>query len=595
MDFKYVTTDLEEILPKFEQYNTFAIDLETTGLNPADSRILLCQIGFPDDIYVINTALVDISPILPFLASHRWRKIIQNAKFESKFFKHHHKTSINNVFDTYLAEILITSELSKGQASLIALAAKYADVKLDKDIRTTFFEKTSSEFTQEQLEYAAKDVEVLFPIMDRQSDLIDEYEMGEVAQLEFDLVDVVADMELEGTPIDQKLWNSKIREVEKLHEESRLRMHELIFDAGGADEQMGLFERYAINLNSPKQVKSIFGRIGINVDATNEREIALINHPAAQELLRYREYQKVLSSYGSTFLGAIHPFTGRIHADFQQIGTETGRFSCREPNLQQMPPEFRECVRLDDYVIVGADYSQIELRILAELSGDPAFLAAFNTGHDLHKSTASMMFNIPIDSVTKEQRFIAKTINFGISYGMGGGKLMDILNTEATHQGNKKFKYMEVKHLMERYQKAYKVVYEWLHHAGANAFGQGYSKTMMNRRRFYTRPDIENLPEAEYSLQVSAIKRKGANSPIQGTNADITKLAMIDLHEELLDAGYRAKIIIQVHDEIVLLAHKRQAEAVKEVVVESMKKSAEKLLKKVPVKADAYIAEAWQK
>lgn len=538
---------------------------------------------------------MDIRPILPFLESFQWKKIIQNAKFEAKFFQNHFQTAINNIFDTYLAEMLITSEPTKGLGSLINIASKYAGVQLDKDIRTSFFDKVSSEFTQEQLAYAAKDVEVLFPIMDAQLDLLSRYDMERVAELEFDLVKVVAAMELEGVPIDQRFWESKIREVERLHEESRLKMHELVFDVAGVTEQMGLFERDAINLNSPKQVKDIFNRIGIKVDATNEREIALIDHPAAQELLRYREYQKVLSAYGSTFLGAVHPFTGRIHADFKQIGTETGRFACREPNLQQMPPEFRECVRLDDWTIVGADYSQIELRILAELSGDPAFLAAFNTGHDLHMSTASMMFNIPISSVTKSQRFIAKTINFGISYGMGAGKLMDILNAEASKEGNRKHKYPEVKALMERYQKTYKVVYEWLNDAGASALARGYSATMLNRRRFYERPDINSLSEDDYTMQVAAIRRKGANSPIQGTNADITKIAMVDLYNELEDAGYRAKIIIQVHDEVVLLAHKRQAEAVKEVVVNSMKKSAEKLLKKVPVKADAYIAEAWQK
>lgn len=544
---------------------------------------------------MINTSKVDIRPILPFLESFQWKKIIQNAKFEAKFFQNHFQTAINNIFDTYLAEMLITSEPTKGLGSLINIASKYAGVQLDKDIRTSFFDKVSSEFTQEQLAYAAKDVEVLFPIMDAQLDLLSRYDMERVAELEFDLVKVVAAMELEGVPIDQRFWESKIREVERLHEESRLKMHELVFDVAGVTEQMGLFERDAINLNSPKQVKDIFNRIGIKVDATNEREIALIDHPAAQELLRYREYQKVLSAYGSTFLGAVHPFTGRIHADFKQIGTETGRFACREPNLQQMPPEFRECVRLDDWTIVGADYSQIELRILAELSGDPAFLAAFNTGHDLHMSTASMMFNIPISSVTKSQRFIAKTINFGISYGMGAGKLMDILNAEASKEGNRKHKYPEVKALMERYQKTYKVVYEWLNDAGASALARGYSATMLNRRRFYERPDINSLSEDDYTMQVAAIRRKGANSPIQGTNADITKIAMVDLYNELEDAGYRAKIIIQVHDEVVLLAHKRQAEAVKEVVVNSMKKSAEKLLKKVPVKADAYIAEAWQK
>jgi DNA polymerase I len=419
--------------------------------------------------------------------------------------------------------------------------------------------------------------------------------MTSLAEMEFALAQVVASMEETGTPIDQERWKAKINEYKDLHEESRLRMHDLLFDDGGLNEQMGLFVRDGINLNSNQQIKAAFLKIGINIDATNEREIGLLTHPAARELLVYRGLQKIMSAYGESFLDKIHPFTGRIHADFQQMGTETGRFSCKEPNLQQMPDEFRQCVSLKDHVIVGADYSQIELRILAELSDDPVFIAAFTSGEDLHKSTASTMFKIPIDSVTKEQRFMAKTINFGISYGMGVGKLMDMLNSEAQKVGSPKLRYPQVQEILTRYHKTYGKVSKWLSDAGMAAFVNGYSETMMGRKRFYARPDPNELDEATYGMQVSAIKRKGANSPIQGTNADITKLAMLNVQEELQEGGYQANIIIQVHDEIVVLAHKRQAEAVKNVVVNAMKNAASTFLKKVPVKADAYISEIWKK
>jgi DNA polymerase I-like protein with 3'-5' exonuclease and polymerase domains len=356
-----------------------------------------------------------------------------------------------------------------------------------------------------------------------------------------------------------------------------------------------MFERRAINLDSPKQIKEALLKLGIDVDSTNEREISLLNHPVATELLNYRGLQKILSSYGKSFLDKVHPFTGRIHSDFQQLGTETGRFSCKDPNLQQMPAEFRECISSSDHLIVGADYANIELRILAEISGDSALTHAFASGVDPHKSTASLMFNVPIDSVSKEQRFIAKTINFGISYGMGTKKLMDMLNAEAYKNKMPSLKFPQVQDIMNRYHKTYGKATRWLFDAGNLAFRRGYSETLYGRKRFYIRPDPNAMPEKEYDNQVAAIKRKGANSVIQGTNADITKIAMIDLHHDLYDAGFKANIIIQVHDEVVVLARKDQAEAVKIVVQDSMNRSATKIIKNVPIKTDAYIAEGWKK
>ena len=594
MGFEYIESDISRVVSSLQRCQSFGLDLETTGLNPIDSRILLCQLKLDTgEEFVINVAKVPLDPILPFLSSNKYKKIIQNAKFEEKFFLYFYNTPIYNTWDTYLAELVIMPE-GRGN-SLAALSKKYLDIDLNKDTRQSFFNMRGSEFTQEQLEYGIMDVRVLQPIMDRQIAQVKEHGLETIVELEFELSNVVASMELTGAPVDVSLWKSKITEFEQRHENSRMMMHELLFDDGNLDEQVGMFERYAINLNSAKQVKDAFLKLGIKVDATNEREIALINHPAANELLEYRGFQKILTSYGSTFLEKVHPFTGCIHADFQQIGTETGRFSCKDPNLQQMPAEFRECIRKEGYTIVGADYSQIELRILAELSDDPAFISAFQSGNDLHKATASMMFRIPIDNVSKEQRFIAKTINFGISYGMGTTKLMDMLNAEAARNNSPKLSFLKVQDMMNLYHKTYNKVSEWLKEAGNSAFINGYSTTMLGRKRFYTRPDINAIPEAEYKAQVGAIKRKGANSPIQGTNADITKIAMVNLYDELQDAGFRANIIIQVHDEIVVLAQNSQAEEVKEVVVNSMKKSAAKIIKKVPIKADAYLAEAWKK
>jgi DNA polymerase-1 len=390
-----------------------------------------------------------------------------------------------------------------------------------------------------------------------------------------------------------KKWHKIIDDYRVKHEESRLRMHEAIFDGNDINEQLGMFARDAINLNSPKQITDAFRTIGIEVDnGTAEREIALMNHPAAKELLEYRKLQKIMSSYGSSFLDKIHPFTGRIHADYQQIGTETGRFACKDPNLQQMPDEFRQCVTSPDYTIVVADYSQIELRILAEYSEDPKFMEAFNSGEDLHKATAATMFNISTDAVTKEQRFIAKTINFGISYGMGPNKLMDMLNAKAKEEGRPPLSFQKVAGIMSRYKDTYKGVNKWLMNAGNLAYRQSYSETMAGRKRWFTRPAST---DPEWEGKAASIKRQGANSPIQGTNADITKMAMLNLYHDIKTYGFKADIILQVHDEIAVLAHKGQAEDVKNLVESSMIESAQTLLKKVPVKVDCYINDVWKK
>lgn len=544
--------------------------------------------GFPDNsVYIIKALENDLHPLKPYIEDRKWLKIVQNAKFEYKFLKFTAGIDMKGIYDTFLAEQLITDNVYTG---LAALALKYTPISLDKSIRDTFH-NSKGDFSIEQLDYAAKDAQVLFPIWSAQSRKIGEFNLERVSDLEFDLVRVVGEMELEGVPVDVNRWNTILAEYRERHEQSRLRMHELLFDSGALEEQTSLFEREGINLNSPKQVKEAFHRIGIDVTSTNERELALIDHPVAQEMLNYRGLQKVLSAYGDTFTGSIHPFTKRIHADFQQIGTQTGRFSCKEPNMQQMPEEFRQCVYLPGYKIVVADYAQIELRILAEISGDPALLSAFETGGDPHTVTAAQMFRVPVESVTKSQRFIAKTINFGLAYGMGFTKLRDILNFQKPD--NEKVSIEETKSLLNRYKVTYKKAIEWLGYAGNAGYARGYSETMLGRKRFYRKPDYNS--SKDYDSEVASIKRQAANSVIQGTNADITKLAMLDIFRELNLYGLRGRIILQVHDEIVVLAHDRSAETVKEVVEASMVNAAKTLLKSVPVKADAVVSDIWKK
>lgn len=586
-NYEFISESIEPILSDFSRYNTFAFDIETTGLSPLDSRILLAQISFPDKSYVILPS-AGLGELGPYFTDTKWLKIIQNVKFDTKFILKYYGIETRNVFDTMIAEELLNTDKS-GVSNLGAIARKYTGKELDKSIRESFYKRgTITTFTDKQLAYASQDSEILFPIYEAQKKALEENGLTAVADVEFELAPIVGDMELTGVPIDTDKWQEKLAKYKEEHEASRIKMHEILFDDGGLQEQLGMFARDSINLNSPKQLMSAFLAIGIDIEKTDERELSLVDHPAAKELLNYRKLQKILSSYGVSFLEKIHPFTGRIHADFKQMGTQTGRFSCREPNLQQMPEEFRECVSLEGHKIVVADYPNIELRILAELSGDENLSQAFESGQDPHKSTASLMFNIPIDRVSKEQRFIAKTINFGISYGMGTDKLKDMLNSKRAP--NEQLTFGQVQSIMTKYKKTYKRAADWLMETGNLSYRRGYSETMLGRRRILPRPFNPGDDEA-----IASLKRKGANSPIQGTNADITKIGMVNLHNELQSYYPSAKMILQVHDEVAVLAPSAISEGVKSVVEESLTASAQQLLKVVPVHVEAVISDIWKK
>lgn len=591
---RFVTETLDDVLADIRGKEVISLDLETTGLNPIDSRILLCQVGTSDIDWVIDVRKVSLEPLLPILRDRDVRKIIFNADFEDKFFQHFYKTGIYNVFDCYLAERVLAPDERSGQA-FEDLALRYLDVKLDKAVRKSFA-SVRKDFTERQIKYAAEDVQYLFPLYEQQQKALAEKNLIHVAELEFALATVTASMELAGVAIDVEKWRAKIREYETKLVESREKMFSIMFDDNDVlDEQLGMFERVGINLQSPKQILEAFNKLGIDMEKTDERTISLINHPAAQELLTYRKIQKIINAYGYKLLDKIHPFTQKIHAEFRQVGTETGRYSCAEPNLQQMPEEFRECFKADEgHLFVGADYSQIELRVLAELSQDPKLVAAFTSGLDLHSATASAMFDVPIEKVTKDQRFAAKTLNFGLTYGMGPEKLMDSLNAEAKKDGRPQINMRQAQAIHSKYKATYRGATDWLDNTGKRALRSLYAETIFGRKRFFNLP-TSNLDRKKYENQLAGIKRQGANTPIQGTSADITKAAMLSLHETLQEYGYRGKLILTVHDEIVVLAHNTQAEAIKDVVVECMIRSGQELIKSVPIKVDAFISEIWKK
>ena len=393
-------------------------------------------------------------------------------------------------------------------------------------------------------------------------------------------------MEIKGTYIDQEKWRKNVHELEKKRDAIQEKLQAELRPFYKTT-QVDLFGNHidVVNLNSPSQILTAFEKVGIDLPSTGEAVLKSVRHPLAEMLLEYRSHEKLITAFGDNLLKHINPKTQRLHPDYMQIGADTGRFSCSKPNLQQIPhdSEFRDCfVAPKGRKLVTADYSQIELRILAEMSGDTTLVKAFNSGKDLHTFTASQMFNIPEDKVRKDvERFQAKSINFGLMYGRGARSLAAQL----------KISPKEAEKLLDKYFKQYRGVKRWLDKMAKDAVRNGYSRTMLGRRRIHLKPEPGDPGEERI---ISGIERKGKNTPIQGTSADMIKYALVFLWRRLRKEKLDAFPIHTVHDEIVVEAAEEDAERVKTVLVEEMKRAGELMLKKVPVVVDAEVSDVWE-
>jgi DNA polymerase I len=576
---------MAEVMALLLKEKALAVDTETSGLDPYSNELLLLQISTPEMGYIFDVGggsgrKLDIDPLRQVLENPDILKLLQNAKFDYKFLKLQAGIELVNIYDTMLAERVLTSGISR-EISLKNLAYQYADLPMDKSERANFIGmKPGTPYGEELLKYAIRDVLILFLIYEQQKPKLKKLKLERTAKLEFDCIPPVGDMELAGCAINVEKWHRIIEDVKVLRDQAAT---ELLAVLEPTVAQATMFGVSSINLNSNMQLIECFAKLGVNLPDTMESTLVKYDHPAIKMLLTYREHEKTLSAFGEKFLQLINPVTGRIHPDFSQHGADTGRFSCSNPNVQQIPAsfDFRSCfVAAPGYKLITCDYSQAELRILAELSGDPAFIAAFTSGGDLHTLTASQMFQVPLERVDKSMRGKAKAINFGLAYGRGPGSLAITLGVDVD----------EAKRLIEQYFKAYSGIQRWLDAAARSALKKGYSETPIGRKRFFAKPDPAS---PTYNSDRAAIERQGKNAPIQGANADMTKTALIFLKRAL--KGFDARVVNTVHDEIVVEAREDQAEVVCNLVERAMIEAGEEILKKVPVKADPHIGDYWSK
>ena len=576
--------DVEPYIVENEITKLF-IDTETTGLDPLSNDLCLIQIKAGEKTFIIDVGKIGarnengfhFSGLEMMLEDKEILKVFHNAVFDLKFLKRHLFPEIRfrNIFDTFLAEKVLTAGTKAG-CSLKAVAKKYLGTEMDKAEQTSF--KVGQDLTENQIRYAVNDVEVLSGIFEKQKLELLQAGLIPTARLEFSIIRAVVEIELKGISLDtgklEKLKGKLTKERQELHK-TLLKLTENHTESLNAD----LFGRKKeINFNSPKQIKAILAKMGHEVGSTGIETLEKLDSDFTRAMVKHRKTSKLLSSFVEPLPKHINQETGRIHPEFPQMGTDTGRFTCQNPNLQQIPhdQEWRDLFTArPGYKILTADYSQIELRIMAEFSQDKAFLDAYRKGEDLHTRTASDVFQIKLETVSKDQRNVAKTINFGLCYGMTQKGLSDKLNISEE----------EAQSFIKAYYKAYPVVKNTLDRLGMKAVKEGHSQTVLGRKRYFPKPDS--------FVQEKAIERKGRNTPIQATCGDILKKAVFYIQDEIWNMP--AWIINLVHDEVVLEFREDGEEIMKALVEECMVKAGRDFLKLVPVEVDVTVDTVWRK
>lgn len=517
----------------------------------------------------------------PFFADSAYRKIGHDVKKDIRFLRSYGYDGFTAEFDTAIGAYILNATGSSYEYDDIAAAFLNETYPSQEEVfgkgrtKKVFAALPEAERTA----YGARQAEIFFRARKVMEERLAENEQKSLFyDMEMPLIYVLADMEKYGIKVDK----AALLAYQKRLGESLDGMEEEIYALAG--------EKF--NINSPKQLGVIlFEKLGLKggkktktgySTAADVLEKLRTAHPIVERILHYRQLAKLKSTYADGLLAVMDAETEKIYSTFNQTITATGRISSTEPNLQNIPVRLelgRELRKIfipesAEFCFLDADYSQIELRVLAHISGDESLIAAFKSNQDIHRMTASQVFHVPFDEVTPLQRSNAKAVNFGIIYGKGAfslGQDLGISRKEAEEYINAYFaRYPKIKTFMEDTIK--------------NGTKNGYVSTLWNRRR--------NMPELQSSnfMQRAAGERAAMNMPIQGTAADIIKLAMIKVHRALQEGGYRSRLILQVHDELLIEAYKEEKDAVAKILKENMEHAADLL---VPLDVDVHEGASW--
>ena len=562
-----------------ETTSTNTIDAELVGLSFAAEAHKAFYVPVPAD-RVEAQKVVEI--FRPVYENESIQKVGQNIKYDIEVLRNYGIELKGKLFDTMIAHYLIQPELRHNMDYLAEVYLGYQTIHIDELIGPKGKgQRSMRDLTPEQVyEYACEDADITLQLKNVLEPKLEEVGAKELFwQIEMPLVPVLAEMEMNGVRIDTQ----SLSETSAQLTQRALDIEKHIFELAGEP----------FNIASPKQVGDIlFGKLRIvekpkktktGQFVTSEDVLQLLRnkHEIVDEILKFRGLKKLLGTYVDALPKLINPRTGHIHTSFNQTVAATGRLSSSDPNLQNIPvrgedgKEIRRAFIPDDgCLFLSADYSQIELRVMAHLSGDEHMIAAFREGRDIHAATAAKVYKESIENVSRDQRTKAKRANFGIIYGISVFGLSERLNISRD----------EAKQLIDGYFATFPRVHEYMEEAKQQARQQGYAETLFHRRRYL--PDINSGNATVRGLA----ERNAINAPIQGTAADIIKVAMIRIFERFRREGIRSKMILQVHDELNFSVLPEEKELVERIVVEEMQNACSL---HVPLIADAGWGSNW--
>ena len=536
-------------------------------------------VSFPEDQSETKAILEEFKP---FFESNI-EKIGHNLKYDIKVLSNYGMPVKGKLFDTMIAHYLINPDMRHTMDMLAETYLNYQPVSITELIGKKGKNQLSMRVIPiaDQTEYAVEDADITFQLKQL---FTGELESGNVTKLfndiELPLVSVLTAMEIEGININTDFLNKL--SVTLTNDINRLEKN--IYEQAGeafniaSPKQLGivLFEKMEL-VKKPKKTKTGQYATGEDILSYLAKE-----HEIIRDIQEYRQYKKLQSTYVDALPNEVNPKTGRIHTQYMQAVAATGRLSSNNPNLQNIPirtergKEVRKSFipRDENYVLLAADYSQIELRIIAALSAEENMMEAFKNGEDIHASTAAKVFNVPLNEVTREQRSNAKTVNFGIVYGVSAFGLSN--QTDLSRS--------EAKELIDTYYETYPKLKAYMSAQVDFAREHGYVETVLNRRRYLKDINSRN------AIVRSGAERNAVNAPIQGSAADIIKLAMINIHNRFEKENFKSKMLLQVHDELVFDAHKDELDTIRPIIKYEMENA---FKMSVPLDVEVGIGENW--
>jgi DNA-directed DNA polymerase len=565
-------------------------DTETTSLNELEAELVGMAFSWEKHkgYYVLFPESKELTQEIleifrPFFENSSITKIGQNLKYDIKVLAKYNIQVLGNLFDTMIAHYLLNPD---GKHNMDILSENYLHYS-PISIETLIGKKGKGQLSMrqvpppEQKEYAVEDTDVTLQLKNIFEQQLQKYNAEKLfSQIESPLVQVLADMELEGIRIDVPFLKSLSDDIEK----DIFSLQQAVYEQAGeifnlsSPKQLGdiLFEKLKL-ISKPKKTKT--GQY-----ATSEEILSELapKHKIVSNVLEYRQLQKLQSTYIDALPKEVNSTTGRVHTTYMQAVTATGRLSSNNPNLQNIPirtergQQIRKAFvpRNEDYTLLSADYSQIELRVIAALSGEKNMIEAFLQNQDIHRSTAAKVFNVDIQSVTREQRSHAKTVNFGIIYGVSAFGLSN--QTELSRS--------ESKELIDTYYQTYPQLKVFIDKQIHFARENGYVETILGRRRYL--PDINSRNQ----VVRGAAERNAVNAPIQGSAADIIKIAMINIYNLLKDNKLKTKMLLQVHDELIFDVPKNELDFVKPLIKKTMEEAYQFA---VPLVVDLGVGKNW--